>query len=105
MFNAIRTVVLGAAGMLTANYVYDNYVRNKPDKPEIISNFSAKAASYALGKVSPSDLERHIQRQFSRQDFRFVDDAVKLNSTVRRLYCAQKQNTKYRGALQCDSKQ
>lgn len=101
MLNAIRTVVLGAAGMLTANYVYDNYVR---DKPEIVSNFSARAASYALEKVSASDLERHIQRQFSRRDFRFVDDAIKLHSTVRRLYCAQKQNTKYRGALPCDSK-
>lgn len=100
MINALRTIVLGAAGMVTANYVYDNYVR---DKPEIVSNFSAKAASYALGKVSPVDLEQHVQRQFSRRNFRIVEDTVKLSSTVQRLYCAQKQNTKYRGALQCDS--
>ncbi len=103
MFQAVRTIVLGAAGMLTANYVYDNYVRDKPDQPEIISNLSAKAASYALGKVSQPDLERYVQRQFSQRNFRIVEDTVKLDSTVRRLYCAQKQNTKYRGALQCDS--
>ncbi len=100
MLNALRTIVLGAAGMLSANYIYDNYVR---DKPEIVSNFSAKAASYALGKVSQPDWERYVQRQFSQRNFRIVEDTVKLSSTVQRLYCAQKQNSKYRGALQCDS--
>ncbi|MEK6950957.1 MAG: hypothetical protein AABX13_04515 [Nanoarchaeota archaeon] len=101
MLNALRTIVLGAAGMVSANYIYDNYVR---ERPEIVSNFSAKAASYALGKVSQPDLERYVQRQFSRREFRIAEDTVKLNSTVQRLYCAQKQNTKYRGALQCDSR-
>ncbi len=69
------------------------------------SSYLVYRGGYALGSVSHPNLERYAQQQFSQGNFHLVEDTIKLNSTMQRLYCAQKQNTKYRGALQCDSKQ